>query len=102
MERTDVFFEFDLDEHSVVVALLVNGKDFCGDGSHLGHFLRLTSPEMGNALKELQARTGIGGEEKAHYARACRRQSPTYSQTAEHDVLNIFSASTAFNVLMRD
>ena len=46
MERTQIFFEFDLNEHSVLAALLIDGKDFCGDGSHLGHFLRLTSPEV--------------------------------------------------------
>ena len=51
MERTNVFFEFDLNEYSVLVALLVNRNDFCGDGSHLHHFLSLTSPEMGAVLK---------------------------------------------------
>jgi hypothetical protein len=34
----------------VLAALLIDGKDFCGDGSHLGHILRLTSTEMGNRL----------------------------------------------------
>jgi hypothetical protein len=60
MERANVLFEFDLNEYSVLVALLVDGNDFCGDRSHLHHFLRLTSPEMGDALKELQARTTRG------------------------------------------
>jgi hypothetical protein len=46
VERTQVFLELDLNEHSVLVALLVNGKDLCGNGSHLWRFLRLTSPEM--------------------------------------------------------
>jgi len=30
--------------------LLSDSKDFCGNGSHLRHFLRLTSPEMGPAF----------------------------------------------------
>jgi hypothetical protein len=51
VERTQIFFEFDLNEHSVLAALLIDGKDFCGDGSHLGHFLRLTSPEMCPVVK---------------------------------------------------
>ena len=28
------FSEFDLNEHSVLAALLIDSKDFCGDGSH--------------------------------------------------------------------
>ena len=68
MERTDVFLELDLNEHSVLAALLIDRKDFCGDGSHLWRFLRLTSPEMETALRELQARTGTtgGGESSGH------------------------------------
>ena len=75
MERTNVFLEFDLNEYSVLVALLVNGKDFCGDWSHLRHFLRLTSPEIGNALKELQARTGTGGGESWGHSRLSSTKS---------------------------
>jgi hypothetical protein len=74
MERANVLFEFDLNEYSVLVALLVDGNDFCGDRSHLHHFLRLTSPEMGDALKELQARTVIRGGERVEDTRACRRR----------------------------
>jgi hypothetical protein len=50
VERTQIFFEFDLNEYSVLAAVLIDGEDFCGDGNHLGHFLRLTSPEMGPVL----------------------------------------------------
>ena len=46
MERAQVFLELDLNKYSVSVDLLVNGKNFCGNGSHLWRFLRLTSPEM--------------------------------------------------------
>jgi hypothetical protein len=74
MERANVVLEFDLNEYSVLVALLVDGNDFCGDRSHLHHFLRLTSPEMGDALKELQARTVIRGGERVEDTRACRRR----------------------------
>jgi hypothetical protein len=28
------FSEFDLNEHSVLAALLIDSQDFCGDGSH--------------------------------------------------------------------
>jgi hypothetical protein len=45
------FSEFDLNEHSVLAALLIDSKDFCRDGSHLRHFLRLTSPEMEPVFK---------------------------------------------------
>ncbi len=51
MERANVFIEFDLNEHSVLVALLVNTKDSCRDGSHICHFLCQTSPEMEPAPK---------------------------------------------------
>jgi hypothetical protein len=46
VERTQIFFEFDLNEHSVLAALLIDCKNFCGNWSHSRHFLRLTSPEM--------------------------------------------------------
>jgi hypothetical protein len=42
-----------------MAALLFNGKDFCGNRSHLCHFLRLTSPEMGSAFR------WASGEERA-------------------------------------
>jgi hypothetical protein len=50
VERAQIFFEFDLKEYSVLAALLIDRKDFCGDGNILGHFLRLTSPEMAPVL----------------------------------------------------
>ena len=34
-----------------IVALFIDSKDFCGNGGHLRHFLRLTSPEMGPVFK---------------------------------------------------
>ena len=49
MERAQVFLELDLNKYSVSVDLLVNGKDCCGNGSHLWRFLGLTSPEMETA-----------------------------------------------------
>jgi hypothetical protein len=51
VERTQIFIKFDLNEYSVLAALLVHGKDFCGNGGHLRHFLRLTSPEMAPVFK---------------------------------------------------
>jgi hypothetical protein len=79
MERANVFIEFDLNEHSVLVALLVNAKDSCRDGSHICHFLRQTSPEMEPAPKELQARIGTRGGERTDDIRACLRPSPVLS-----------------------
>ena len=38
--------------------------DFCGNGGHWWGFLRLISPEMETALKELQARTDTRGGER--------------------------------------
>jgi hypothetical protein len=75
VERAQVFLELDLNKYSVSVDLLVNGKNFCGNGSHLWRFLRLTSPEMETALRELQARTGTRGGERVEDTRACRRRS---------------------------
>ena len=51
VERPEVFLEFNLNEYSVLVALLIDSKDFCRNGSHLWHFLRLTSPEMAPAFQ---------------------------------------------------
>src|ERR1700730_18704939 len=82
MERVQVFLELDLNKYSVSVDLLVNGKDFCGDGSHLWHFLRLTSPEMETALRELQARTGTRGGESRADTRACHRRTRALFQKA--------------------
>jgi len=35
VERTQIFLEFDLNEHSVLAALLIDGKNFCGNWSHV-------------------------------------------------------------------
>ena len=37
----------------MLATLLTDGKDFCRDGSHLGHFLRQTSPEMEFRIQSL-------------------------------------------------
>jgi hypothetical protein len=34
VERTKIFLEFDLNEHSVLAALLIHCKNFCGNRSH--------------------------------------------------------------------
>jgi hypothetical protein len=34
VERTQIFLEFDLNEHSVLAALLIDSKNFCGNWSH--------------------------------------------------------------------
>ncbi len=63
MERTQIFFESDLNEHSVLAALLFDGKDFCGDGSHLG---QLSTSDFAGDETRLQKRRvleGIGGRE---------------------------------------
>ena len=65
MERTNVFFEFDLNEYSVLVALLVNGKDSCRNGTHICHFLGQTSPEMEPPSKSF--RHGKAPEEEKEY-----------------------------------
>jgi hypothetical protein len=46
VKGTQVSIEFDLNEYSILAALLFDCKNFCGDRGHLWHFLRLTSPEM--------------------------------------------------------
>jgi len=34
VERTEIFLEFDLNEHSVLAALLIDCKNSCGNWSH--------------------------------------------------------------------
>ena len=34
VERTQIFLEFDLNEHSVLAALLIDCKNSCGNWSH--------------------------------------------------------------------
>jgi hypothetical protein len=45
---TAITFEFGGGERPT---LLSDRKDFCGDGNHMCHFLRQTSPEMASAFK---------------------------------------------------
>jgi hypothetical protein len=54
VERTQVFFEFDLNEYSELATLFSDRKDFCGDGSHMCHFIGQTSPKMESALKNFR------------------------------------------------
>src|SRR5260370_37544206 len=42
---------FDLNEHSVLAALLVDSKDFCGDGSH---FASLSTSDFAGGSTRLQ------------------------------------------------
>ena len=96
MERTDVFLELDLNEHSVLDALLIDRKDFCGDGSHLWRFLRLTSPEMETALKELQARTDTRGGERVERTLApVSAEVELYSRKRQSDELLRFGVTHA-------
>jgi hypothetical protein len=69
VERTQIFLEFDLNEYSELATLLSDRKDFCGDGSHMCHFLRQTSPEMASAFKAL-------GTDKHHGRREFRTLAP--------------------------
>jgi hypothetical protein len=62
--------ELDLNEYSVLAALLIDSKNFCGDGSH---FLRLTSPEMPPVFKDSGPRKGARGGERVRDIRPCRR-----------------------------
>jgi hypothetical protein len=45
-EGTGVGLDFDLNKYAVLVALLSDRKDFCGDGSHKRHFPGLAPPEI--------------------------------------------------------
>jgi hypothetical protein len=83
VERTQIFFEFDLNEHSVLAALLFDGKDFCGDGSHLGHFLRLTSAGDGTRLQSF-GYWEASVEERVGDTRAFHRKCPTRFCNAIH------------------
>jgi CheY-like chemotaxis protein len=42
---------FDLNEHSVLAALLIDSKDFCGDGSH---FASLSTSDFAGGATRLQ------------------------------------------------
>ena len=70
MERTDVFLELDLNEHSVLAALLIDRKDFCGDGSHLWRFL--TSDFAGDGNRPQR----VSGTDRHH----SRRESSEHSR----------------------
>ena len=45
------FSEFDLNEHSVLAALLIDSKNFCGDGSH---FASLSTSDFAGDATRLQ------------------------------------------------
>jgi hypothetical protein len=64
MKGTQVSIELDLNEYSIVAALLIDCKNFCGNRNHLWHFLRLTSPEMEIRLRTL-LRKGTADERSA-------------------------------------
>ena len=72
VKGTQVSIEFDLNKYSILAALLIDRKNFCGDRGHLWHFLRLTSPEMEIRLK-IWLRKGTSGREER------RGQSPLLS-----------------------
>jgi hypothetical protein len=55
--------DFYLNEYSILAALLIDCKNFCGNRSHLWHFLRLTSPETESAFKS-SLRKGTSGREE--------------------------------------
>jgi hypothetical protein len=40
LNETKYFSEFDLNEHSVLAALLIDSQDFCEDGSHFASLSR--------------------------------------------------------------
>ena len=61
--ETQIFLEFDLNEYSELPTLLSDDKDFCGDGSHMCHFLRQTSPKMDFALETSDAERHHGRRE---------------------------------------
>jgi hypothetical protein len=72
VKGTQVSIKFDLNEYSILAALLIDRKNFCGDRGHLWHFLRLTSPEMEIRLQILLRKGTSGREER-------RGQSPLLS-----------------------
>jgi hypothetical protein len=76
VERTQIFFEFDLDEYAILAALLINGKDFCGDGNHFGSLSTSDFAGDGTRLK-LRVRRGIGGGERVGDTRAFQCRSRT-------------------------
>ena len=90
MERTNVFFEFDLDEYSVLVALFVNRKDLCGDGSH---FTSLSTSDFAGDEKRPQRASGTDRHRRRRESRGHSRLPPTKSNLFANrrtgDVLNI-------------
>ena len=96
VKGTQVSIEFDLNKYSILAALLIDRKDFCGDGSHLWHFLRLTSPEMETALRELQARTDTRGGERVERTLALvTGERELYSRKRQFDELLRFGVTPA-------
>jgi hypothetical protein len=63
VKGTQVSIELDLNKYSILAALLIDCKNFCGDRGHLWHFLRLTSPEMEIRL-QISLRKGTSGREE--------------------------------------
>ena len=59
------FSEFDLNEHSVLAALLIDSKDLCGDGSHFASLS--TSDFAGDEFPpaELRQREASGQERES-------------------------------------
>ena len=49
VERTEIVLEFDLNEHSVLAALLIDSKNFCRNWSHFASLS--TSDFAGNEIR---------------------------------------------------
>ena len=78
-----IFLEFDLNEHSVLAALLIDSKDFCGYGSHL--WTLSTSDFAGDGNRPQRA-SGTDRHQRRRESRAdtraCRRRSRVLFQKA--------------------
>ena len=61
------FSEFDLNEHSVLAALLIDSQDFARMGVISRHFLRQTSPQVPPFFKNSGTRRGARGGESSGY-----------------------------------
>ena len=62
VERTQIILEFDLNEHSVLAALLIDSKNFCGNWSHFASLS--TSDFAGDEIRIERFRHGeASGEE---------------------------------------
>ena len=73
VKGTQVSIEFDLNKYSILAALLIDCKNFCGDRSHLWHFLRLTWAEDGIRLQVFAAARHRADEsERSEHSKAIR------------------------------